>query len=156
MSVHTHLSLKKGLHMSLSSQQRQLTRRTYAFCYTLYAALIALVVLVAFVIWRPTIRNLALAINGPHQANSLIYFVGVLFLGMAGFMLVIAGEPYLRNGLQRGLLMRRFWRLAIPLLIAGAVGIAINLWALDRIDHPAGQFYRAVPGRLQTTAHEAM
>jgi putative copper export protein len=46
-------------------------------------------------------------------------------LGLGAFILVMAAGPYLRNGMERRQLMRRFRKLAIPLVIAGALALLV-------------------------------
>jgi hypothetical protein len=60
------------------------------------------------------------------QANRLIYLASMTLLGLGLFILVMGAEPYLRNGVERDQLRRRFFRLAWPLLIAGAVGLLVR------------------------------
>jgi len=141
--------------MALSGKRTRPSLRGYVLCYLLYAVLIALVVIVTFVIWRRAILNTVLAINGRHEANTILYFTGMILLGLISFVVVMGGEPYLRNGLARGQLLRRFWRLALPFLIAGVVGLVLNLWAVDVITAPAGRLERVTPGRWQTIARGA-
>jgi magnesium-transporting ATPase (P-type) len=125
--------------MSPSNGQRIVpSLRSYLICYLLYAALIALVVVVTFVIWRRAILNTTLAINGRHEANTIIYFASMVLMGLVSFIVVMTGEPYLRNGLARGLLLRRFARLALPFVVAGIIGLLLNLWATDALSHPQG------------------
>jgi hypothetical protein len=49
----------------------------------------------------------------------------MLLLGLGLFILVMAAEPYLRHGMERRQLLRRFGRLALPLVIAGALGLLL-------------------------------
>jgi hypothetical protein len=55
----------------------------------------------------------------------LIYLASMAVLGLGAFILVMAAEPYLRGGLHRQQLMRRFRKLAIPLVIVGAVALLV-------------------------------
>lgn len=121
----------------MAKHETRPTLRSYLLCYLSYAALIALVVIVTFVIWRRTVLNLLLAINTRPEANTLLYFVSMVLMGLVGFIVVITAEPYLRTGLERGLLWRRLMRLAIPFVVAGLIGIIVNLWALSTIAPPA-------------------
>ena len=79
----------------------------------------------AFIIWRWTILALLAAFMGRSSANRLIYMLGILFVGVSLFVLVMAAEPYLRTGVPRRQLLRRFVRLAAPLAIAGGLGLLL-------------------------------
>jgi hypothetical protein len=37
----------------------------------------------------------------------------------------MAGEPYLRNGVARHQLLRRFFRLAAPVIVAAVLGLLV-------------------------------
>ncbi len=105
------------------------TLRGYLACYALYIGLIIPGTIAVFLIWRNAIVVMIAAFLGRSQANQLVYLASVLFLGLGAFILVMAAGPYLRNGLQRRQLMRRFRKLAIPLVIAAAVALLV-LWVL--------------------------
>jgi hypothetical protein len=102
----------------------------YIACYALYALLVALGVTVLF-IWPTTILALIGAFIGLSEANELIYMLSNLLLGLSLFTLVIAGEPYLRSGIRRRQLRRRFVRLAVPLGLLSALGMLLQLWAIS-------------------------
>jgi hypothetical protein len=76
-------------------------------------------------IWRNAVLALLAAFMGRNQANRLIYLASMALLGLALFILVMAAGPYLRSGLERQQLMRRFRKLAIPLVIAGALAVLV-------------------------------
>jgi hypothetical protein len=99
--------------------------RSYVACYALYIGLIIPGTIVVFLIWRNAILAMLAAFLGRSQANRLIYVACMLLLGLCGFILVIAAESYLRNGVQRQKLLPRFVKLAVPLLIAGALGLLV-------------------------------
>jgi hypothetical protein len=101
------------------------TLRGYLACYALYLALIIPGTVAVFLIWRNAIIALLAAFLQGSQANRLIYLASMALLGLGGFILVMAAEPYLRLGLQRQQLMRRFWKLAIPLVIAAALALLV-------------------------------
>src|SRR5919205_942377 len=71
----------------------------YVGCYALYALLVVLGVTVLF-IWPTTVVALIGAFIGLSEANELIYMLSNLLLGLSLFVLVMAGEPYLRHGVQ--------------------------------------------------------
>ncbi|MEO7908359.1 MAG: hypothetical protein ABIV47_01790 [Roseiflexaceae bacterium] len=101
------------------------TMRGYLACYALYIGLIIPGTLAVFLIWRNAILVMLAAFLGRSQANQLIYLASMVFLGLGAFILVMAAEPYLRNGLVRRQLMRRFRKLAIPLVIAAALALLV-------------------------------
>jgi len=101
------------------------TLRGYLACYALYIGLIIPGTVAVLMIWRSAILAMLAAFLGRSQANRLIYLASMAVLGLCGFILVMAAEPYLRSGVQRQKLMFRFRKLAIPLVIAGALGLLI-------------------------------
>ena len=101
------------------------TTRGYLACYALYIGLIIPGTIAVFLLWRNAIIAILAAFLPGSQANRLIYLASVALLGLGAFILVLAAESYLRIGLQRQQLMRRFRKLAIPLAIAGAVALLV-------------------------------
>jgi hypothetical protein len=103
----------------------QPTLRSYLACYALYIGLIIPGTVAVFLLWRNAILALLAAFMGRSQANRLIYLASMVLLGLGAFILVMAAEPYLRNGMPRKQLMRRFRKLVIPLAIAGALALLV-------------------------------
>lgn len=101
------------------------TLRRYLACYALYIGLIIPATLAVFLIWRSAILVMLAAFLPRSQVNQLIYLASMLLLGLGAFILVMAAEPYLRNGVERQQLMRRFRKLAVPLVIAAALGLLV-------------------------------
>jgi hypothetical protein len=101
------------------------TWRGYLACYALYIGLIIPGAIGVLLIWRNAVLALLAAFLGRSQANRLIYLASMALLGLSLFILVMAAGPYLRSGLERQQLMRRFRKLAIPLVIAGALAILV-------------------------------
>ncbi len=101
------------------------TLRGYLACYALYNGLIIPGTIAVFLIWRSAILVMLAAFMSRSQANRLIYLASMALLGLCAFILVMAAEPYLRNGMERRQLMRRFRKLAIPLVIAGALALLV-------------------------------
>jgi hypothetical protein len=99
----------------------------YVGCYVLFALLLILDIAV-LLIWRVTILVLLATFLGPSPANSGIYDFSLVVLGIALFGLIIAAEPYLRNGVKQGRLLYRFARLAIPLGLFGLLGLLLGMW----------------------------
>ena len=101
------------------------TLRGYLACYALYIGLIIPGTILVFLLWRRAILAMLATFMPRSQANDLIYLASMVLLGLGAFILVIAAESYLRNGMKRRQLMRRFWKLAIPLVIAGALAALV-------------------------------
>jgi hypothetical protein len=99
----------------------------YVGCYLLFALLLVLDI-AALLIWRVTILVLLGTFIGPSPANSSIYDFSMVVLGIALFGLIIAAEPYLRNGVKQGRLLYRFARLAVPLGLFGMLGLLLGAW----------------------------
>ena len=100
----------------------------YVLCYALFAALIALVVYVVFIIWRYAIDDLVHRFVEKTWAYNAFQNFGLLGLTIVGFVLVMAAEPYLRHGIARHEVLRRFGKLALPIVIAGAAGLLLQVW----------------------------
>lgn len=96
----------------------------YVFCYLLFALLLALSYVV-FVIWLRT-ASLLIGVAFDETVRSVSYGLAILVVGIGLFGLVIIGEAYLRGGVKRGQLRRRFLRLALPLVSLVILGIGIQ------------------------------
>ena len=101
------------------------TWRGYLACYALYIGLIIPGTVAVFLIWRNAILVMIAAFLGRSQANQFIYLASMALLGLGGFILVMAAEPYLRTGVQQQQLLRRFRKLAVPLVIAAALALLV-------------------------------
>ncbi len=109
---------------------RQQTVLRYLACYTLFALLLALGYLVVFVLWPATIIAMLAMLNWHRDTNDLVYLLSMLILGTGLFILVMAAEPYLRNGIRRRQLLKRFVRLAVPVGITGLLGLLLQIVSL--------------------------
>lgn len=98
-------------------------------CYLLYTLLLALGI-VAILIWRTTMITMLAVFNEGSPWNHFLYLVSMLLLGTSVFILVMAAEPYLRNGIHRRQLLKRVTRLVVPVGIAGLVGLLLQELAL--------------------------
>jgi hypothetical protein len=99
--------------------------RAYVLCYAFYAVLLALSYVV-FVIWSQTILlALGAFVDGPEQIPAL-WGVGLIVVGFSAYLLLLVAEPYLRGGVQKRQLQRRFLRIAGPLVAIIVVGIVIQ------------------------------
>jgi len=101
------------------------TLRGYLACYALYIGLIIPGTVAVILIWRNAILVMLAAFLGRSQANQFIYLASMALLGLGGFILVMAAGPYLRSGVERQQLVRRFRKLAIPLVIAGGLAVLV-------------------------------
>src|SRR5215218_2470791 len=96
--------------IAMSQQQQRLIAR-YLACYALFTTVIALSILVIFGIWRNTITMLVVRyVEKPWAYNAYQSF-GLIALTILGFILVMTAEPYLRDGVARKQLMKRFGKL---------------------------------------------
>ena len=115
----------------LTSRQRILR---YAGCYLLWLSIFLLGYVVVAIIWQSALSTLMVAlidetdVDQRYRGGAIYLFGGSLML-FGLFLLVMAGEPYLRDGVQKGLLLRRFLRLAVPLAALGVVGLVVRVVA---------------------------
>jgi hypothetical protein len=111
--------------MAKTEPAKRHTLGAYVACYALYIGLIIPGTITVFLIWRNAIVAMIRRFLAGNQANQLIYLASMALLGLGAFILVMAAEPYLRSGVERRQLMRRFRKLAIPLVIAGALALLV-------------------------------
>ena len=114
-----------------SSSNRGLMQ-AYAVCYSLFLLLFALSILVFFV-WRAAILALIAAFGTRSAVNSLLYLGPMTLIAIVLFLVVMAAETYLRNGVERRQLRRRFFRFATPLIIAVVLGLLIRVFAISTL-----------------------
>ena len=105
---------------------------SYAACYALYAVVFALAVAV-LLLWRTTVLALSAAVLGASDLTPLLYGTVMALLGLGLFVLTMAAEPYLRSGVRRRQLRRRFARLAVPLAIAWGLGFVLQIVAVSML-----------------------
>jgi hypothetical protein len=103
---------------------------SYAACYGLWLV-VAVLCYQCFWIWRSTLEVVLLYLLARHPAFQAVYLGLTLLLGLVLFCAVTGGEGYLRKGLDVGqgalrVLLRRFSWLTWPLLVAVAIGIALQ------------------------------
>jgi hypothetical protein len=101
---------------------------SYLLCYALLAVLFALTIALIFA-WSQALVALISVLIGRSFANRAIYQVSLVLVVLALFIVFMGAEPYLRNGVQKGVLVRRFSRVAIPMGIALVVAFAIRVLA---------------------------
>lgn len=94
----------------------------YLACYALFVVIIALAV-AALDIWRLVLPDVGARVVTNGYVLSALYAPAVVVLGLGLFILVIASEPYLRTGLEKGKLAGRFGRVAVPLFVGVLAGL---------------------------------
>ena len=98
----------------------------YLLCYAFYVLLLVLAVALFF-IWRTAIRAVVEATMPWYSlARSIVYLLPTTLMGFGVFILAMVAEPYLRTGIPRRDLVRRFARLAVPMSIALVLGLLIT------------------------------
>ena len=115
--------------MERTEHRRHQLLVSYGACYTLYAVVFALAVAV-LLLWRTTVLALSAAVLGESDLAPLLYGAVMALLGFGLFVLTLAAEPYLRTGIRRRQLRRRFARLAVPLAIAWGLGFVLQIVAV--------------------------
>src|SRR5260370_38411093 len=96
--------------------------RSYVACYALYALLLVLSYVV-FVIWSQTILLALGVLVDQQQATPALWGLGMLIVGISLYLLVLAAEPYLRNGVPNRQLRARFLRIAGPMIAVILVAV---------------------------------
>lgn len=99
--------------------------RDYAVCYGLFGVLLALCYF-TFVAWQQAITLVVGVVLDRSEGVQAVLGLGAVFVGMGLFVFVMSAEPYLRRGVERGILRSRFVRLLLPLLGALLLGEAIR------------------------------
>lgn len=104
---------------------------SYVACYIFYFCLIA-VSIASYFLWPPAILVLIVALSSESDFQRLLYVVGNLLIVLVLFGLLIAAEPYLRAGVQRRQLPRRFAHvlaalggIALLALLAREIGLRL-------------------------------
>jgi hypothetical protein len=109
--------------MSQTQPKQKPSWQAYLACYALYFLLIVAGVATLFLILRPALLALIGMLLGQSQANRIVYLATITLSGLGLFILVMAAEPYLRNGVERQQLIRRFLRIAAPVIVAAILGL---------------------------------
>jgi hypothetical protein len=96
--------------------------------FALYLLLIALGLFVGLVIWRQALGVVFYEWLPVAPWVARFLYMGTVVLGALALVAgLLVAEPYLNHGKQRGQLLRRFLRVAVPLVVAGLVGYLIML-----------------------------
>jgi hypothetical protein len=104
------------------------TWRAYALSLGLFLVLLFVGYLAIFIVWREALlAMLAVVLQGRHWSISrLFYMLGIVAIAIAGFIYLMAAEPYLRGGVERHDLRRRFLRLFLPLVAITLIGMLVR------------------------------
>jgi hypothetical protein len=100
----------------------------YVALYILYALIVAMGYIVVVHVWLSAIVAMIGAFLGHSYANRIAYMVSMVVLGTIMFIVVIAAEPYLHQGMEQRQLLMRFARLAMPIALLGFLGLL--LWRI--------------------------
>ena len=90
-------------------------------CYVLYAVVLALCVL-SFIVWQRATLVLASIVVGDERGMPAVHGAAVLACVLVLFGVAMAAEPYFRAGVRRRVLVGRFLRVAVGLIVAIALG----------------------------------
>lgn len=102
----------------------------YVACYVLYFILLALGGGVAL-IWYTTALLLIGVAVGPAESDQFLLASSVVIIVFGLFALFMVAEPYLRTGVKRRELRRRFARLAA--IVAGLIVVGVALQEVLRM-----------------------
>ena len=104
------------------------TWRAYALSFGLFIVLLVIGYLAVFVVWREALlAMLSVVLQGRHWSVSrLLYMLGIVALSVSAFIFLMAAEPYLRVGVERHDLRRRFLRLFVPLVLLMIIGMVVR------------------------------
>src|SRR5262245_57393003 len=111
--------------MAETRTPKQPTWLEYLACYALYILLVVGSAATLFLVLRPALLALIVALLGQSRVNRIVYLGGITLLGGGLFILVMAAEPYLRNGVERRQLLRRFFRIGTPVIVAAVLGLLV-------------------------------
>jgi hypothetical protein len=98
-----------------------------AAVWGLWLAVLALAAVVCYVIWLRAFFEIYYVWLNLGDAARLAYELTMVALTVGMVTWIAVGEPYLSAGARAQRLVRRFAYVAVPLLIAGAVGLVIPL-----------------------------
>jgi hypothetical protein len=107
----------------------------YVACYAMWLVVVGLCY-AAFVIWQRTVLLVVGLIVGDSEALPFAYGAVVLLIGLGAFAVVIRSEAYLRDGVKRGQVGRRFARTVVPLVGVSGVGFLVQQVAVLMVSSP--------------------
>lgn len=103
------------------------TWKRSAAVWGLWLIVLALAAIVIYVIWMRAFFEIYYVWLSLGDATRLVYELTMIVLTIGIVVWIAIGEPYLLAGARERRLMRRFWYVAAPLLIAGAIGLIIPI-----------------------------
>lgn len=103
------------------------TWRRGAAVWGLWLLVLALAAVVIYVIWMRAFFEIYYVWLSLGDATRLVYELTMIVLTIGVVVWIAIGEQYLAAGARERRLMRRFWYVAVPLLIAGAIGLIIPI-----------------------------
>lgn len=98
----------------------------YAACY-LYFALLLVLEYGVFSVWRWALLEFSVRVTSAGRGGAFVYGVGLIVLVMALLLVALGAEPYLRAGVERRRLLRRFNKLAAGCIVGGVLGFVLSL-----------------------------
>ncbi|MGB9752571.1 MAG: hypothetical protein C0183_01205 [Roseiflexus castenholzii] len=98
-----------------------------AAVWGLWLLVLGLAAIVIYAIWWRAFFEIYYVWLSLGDATRLVYELTMIILTIGMVTWIAIGEPYLVAGARANRLMRRFWYVAIPLLIAGAIGLIIPM-----------------------------
>lgn len=107
------------------SNEQRWTR--HAAVWGLWLVLLALAFVVLYIIWMRAFFEIYYVWLSLGMASRLYYEVTIVGLTFPYVGLIVVGEPYLAAGARQQRLVRRFLNIAVPLLVAGVIGLILPL-----------------------------
>jgi hypothetical protein len=95
--------------------------------YALYILTAALTLIVGLVIWRQTLLLLAFGLPVSEEIARFLYILVMGFLSIGMLAGVLMSEPYLRAGMEQGILLRRFLTITLWLAVFAVVGVVLPI-----------------------------
>lgn len=127
----------------LAHASRWLSVLTYALCYALYAVVLFLCYQ-SFWIWRSTAEVVAGHFHRKGEWFQFLYLSMTLVVGIIMFAVIVGSEGYLRHSIDQpsfadrikhgpvNRLVRRFLRIAVPLVLGLLIAVALQEWVYKR------------------------
>ncbi len=98
-----------------------------AAVWGLWLLVLALAAVVIYVIWLRAFFEIYYVWLSLGDAARLVYELTIIILTIGVVAWIAVGESYLAAGAREHRLLRRFWCVAAPLLIAGVIGLIIPM-----------------------------
>jgi hypothetical protein len=98
--------------------------------YAMYIVIAALALVDGLVIWRQTLLALIFGLLADSNVARFTYMVSMLAVAIGLISGILLSEQYLRTGMERGNLLRRFLTIALGLVAFGVAGVLLQAWML--------------------------